>query len=110
MQNGILSISQKVYLKNVLKRFGTENCNGIRTPMEINLQLPKDENTCSTYTPYKELIGCLMYVALTSRPDLDASINFLSQFQSCATDIHYQHLKRILRYIKQTSNLKLIYQ
>lgn len=108
--NGTLFISQEAYLKNVLKRFGMENCKGTRTPMELNVQLPRDENAAKTSMPYKELIGCLMYVVLTSRPDLSASVNYLSQFQSCATDTHYQHLKRILRYIKQTAGLKLIYQ
>lgn len=110
IKKGTLFISQEAYLNNVLKRFGMANCKGASTPMELHLQLPREENATTTSMPYKELIGCLMYVVLTSRPDLSASVIYLSQFQSCATDTHFQHLKRILRYIKQTSNLKLVYQ
>lgn len=38
---GTLKISQRAYLEAVLKRFGMDNCNGISTPMEHGLNLPK---------------------------------------------------------------------
>lgn len=106
---GTLCINQNSYLRNVLRRFGMENCNGIATPMETGLKLEKTNENVTTSEPYKELIGCLTYVAMTSRPDLCASVNHFSQFQSCATDEHWKHLKRILRYIKSTIDLKLTF-
>ncbi|XP_062556749.1 uncharacterized protein LOC134221576 [Armigeres subalbatus] len=51
-----------------------------------------------------------MYVTVTSRPDLCMAVNYFSGFQSCATDEHYSHLKRVLRYIQGTLDLKLIYR
>lgn len=111
MKNGTMSISQKDYLVKVLQRFGMENCNGISTPMECSLKMLKPDvpESSSSPKPYRELIGCLMYVMMTSRPDLSAAVNYLSQFQSCATDEHWQHLKRVLRYIKQTIDIKMIF-
>jgi len=50
-----------------------------------------------------------MYAATTSRPDLCATIGYFSQFQGGATDEHWAHLKRALRYVKATLDLTLTY-
>ena len=109
MSKGILLLDQKLYLEDVLRRFKMENCKAVATPMERNLQLKTSTEDILTKQPYKELIGCLMYAAITTRPDLCAAVNYFSQFQCCATDDHWIHLKRILRYIKGTTNLRLKY-
>lgn len=109
---GYLELNQRAYLENVLKRFNMDSCNGISTPKECNLKLLKTDNrdtTVLTRHPYRELIGCLMYAATTTRPDLCATINYFSQFQAAATDEHWNHLKRVLRYVKGSLDLKLIY-
>jgi transposase InsO family protein len=110
IEKGILEISQTQYLMNVLKRFGMENCKPASTPMEPNLRLTRCSESEMTNQPYKELIGCLMYVMLTSRPDLCAAVNYFSRFQSCASDEHWNHLKRVLRYIKGSLTMKLVYE
>ncbi|KXJ78806.1 hypothetical protein RP20_CCG003504 [Aedes albopictus] len=51
-----------------------------------------------------------MYASLTSRPDLAATANYFSQFQACPTDEHWVHLRRVLRYVKGTLDLGLIYR
>ncbi|XP_053698976.1 uncharacterized protein LOC128745943 [Sabethes cyaneus] len=51
-----------------------------------------------------------MYVSLTSRPDLAAAVNYFSQFQACPNDENWVHLRRILRYVKATLELGLVYQ
>ncbi|XP_055623785.1 uncharacterized protein LOC129781873 [Toxorhynchites rutilus septentrionalis] len=73
--------------------------------------LRKGEEAERTDKPYRELIGCLTYVTLTSRPDLCAAVSYLSQFQSCPTEQHWvQHTKRVLRYIKGTLDLGLVFR
>lgn len=71
-----------------------ENCILISTPMECGLEY--------TNEPYRELVGSLMFVTLNSRPDLSACVNYFSRFMNCATETHWNHLKRILRYINET--------
>lgn len=51
-----------------------------------------------------------MYVMLCTRPDLCNSINILSRYQSCASEDLRRALKRVLRYIKGTINLSLIFK
>lgn len=48
-----------------------------------------------------------MYAMLTTRPDISASVNFCSRYQSYATEDQWNALKRILRYIQDTKELGL---
>lgn len=50
-----------------------------------------------------------MYVMLHSRPDISVAVNYFSRCQSIATDAHFEQLKRILRYLKATLDLSIIY-
>lgn len=50
-----------------------------------------------------------MYVMLASRPDLSFGINYLSRFQNCAAEMHWTCLKRILRYLRGTTDCELTY-
>lgn len=86
-----------------------DDCKPVHTPMEINLNLEKGDVNQKDDIPYRELIGCLTYATLTTRPDLCSSTNYFSRFQNCFTEEHYTYAKRILRYIKSTGDLKMIY-
>lgn len=109
MKTGSITLSQSQYLQNVLKKFGMEDSKPKSTPMEKSLHLEKgDENNCSK-CPYRELVGCLMYATVTTRPDLCAATGYLSRYQSCFDDRHFNHAKHILRYIKGTIDLKLVF-
>lgn len=57
--------------------------------------------------PYGELIGCLMYLVIGTRPDLSFAINLLSRYQDYTNDNHCNRLKHILRYLKSTARLGL---
>ena len=55
------------------------NCKPVSTPIEtnfINLDSSKD---LYKKVPYKELIGCLLYVTQTTRPDLCFAVNYFSR-------------------------------
>jgi hypothetical protein len=63
-------ISQTKYIREMLKRFGMEDCKPIITPMQISCKLSKDDD--SKYTnqrQYRSMIGSLLYVT-TSRPNV----------------------------------------
>lgn len=110
VDKGIVELSQQQYLQSVLKRFRMEDCKDIATPMEYGLKLESNEDLQLTDKPYRELIGCLMYGMLATRPDLCASISYFSRFQTNAQDDHWNYLKRVLRYVKGTLNAKMVYK
>lgn len=109
LERRILRISQRGFLENLLRRFNMHECKATSTPIECRLRLKKGEEAERTDKPYRELIGCLTYVTLTSRPDLCAAVSYLSQFQSCPSEVHWVHAKRVLRYIRGTLDLGLVF-
>lgn len=109
IEKGTIVLSQSKYLEKVLERFNMHDCKPKSTPMEKGLHLERgNENKCSEH-PYRELIGCLIYATVTTRPDLCAATGYFSRFQSCFDENHFNHAKRVLRYIRGTIDLKLVY-
>ena len=51
---------------------------------------------------FGELVGCLMYIANQTRPDISTAVGILSQFRAAPTTSHWNEGLRILRYLKDT--------
>ncbi|CAB0004906.1 unnamed protein product, partial [Nesidiocoris tenuis] len=86
-----------------------ENCKSIRSPMEINLRLEKPSDGNLPDVPYQSLIGSLMYLATSTRPDIAFSVSYLSQFNACYRNEHWNAAKRVLRYLSGTKKLRLTF-
>lgn len=106
----ILTFNQRKYILTILKKFDMENCNSVSTPIEPKLNLERGKEEKLTTKPYRELLGSLMYIMLGTRPDISFSLNYLSRFASCATDHHWKYLKRVLQYLKSTSDFELTFR
>lgn len=106
-ENGKMFFSQQVYLEKLLNRFSMNECKSSTTPMETKFISESSNDLFDK--PYRELIGCLMYLTQTTRPDLSFSVNFFSRFQSNPKEEHWSGLKRILRYIQGTKDFGLLF-
>ena len=111
---GTLTMSQELYANQILQRFSLEQCTGRSTPLEPGLQLSKDmaplteaEKQLMERTPYREAIGSLMYLMLSTRPDLAAAVQYLSRFANNPSPIHWAAVKRVFAYVQLTKSLKL---
>ncbi|XP_062013804.1 secreted RxLR effector protein 161-like [Rosa rugosa] len=103
-------ICQRKYAKEVLERFGMEKSNSSRNPIVPGFKLMKDESGVKVdATMYKQVVGCLMYLAAT-RPDLMYVISLISRFMGSPTELHMQAVKRVLRYLKGTVDLGILYK
>ena len=58
----------------------------------------------------QNVIGCLIYAILCTRPDLCYCVNLLSRFQTKNNLLVWELAKRILRYVNGTINLKLTFK
>ncbi|XP_063781316.1 uncharacterized protein LOC134929663 [Pseudophryne corroboree] len=59
--------------------------------------------------PYRNPIGSLMYASIGTRPDITHAVSRASQFANNPGRQHRIDVKRILRYLKGASSLKLIF-
>ena len=104
-----ISINQITYLKDVLQKFRMSDCKSIVTPLPLKVEYDALSSDEFCDAPCKNLIRCLMYTMLSTRPDLCFSINFLSRYQSKNMKGLWKYLEKVLRYVKGTLEMKLTY-
>lgn len=104
--NGLV-LTQRKYIMNILQETHMEGSNGVPTPMSTSLTLSvvKDSRVIDQ-SGYHRLVGKLQYLSLT-RPDISFTVNKLSQYLHCPQKHHWQAVKCLLRYLKQTASYGL---
>ena len=110
--DGTLTINQSDYVCGVLERFGMTECKPVSTPLETGkkfLKTPDDEDPVDTQQ-YQEIIGSLVYLSISTRPDIAEAVGKLSQHMGRPNNDHWVGAKRVLRYLKGTTKHGLIYR
>lgn len=117
LEEGEICMSQEKYTKEVLTRFNMENCKSVSTPLDPGTKLSKSmcpvnekEEQEANKLPYQNLIGSLMYLAVSTRPDIAHAVSVLSQFNSNFGEQHWAAAKRVLRYLKGTEKFALVFR
>ena len=105
-----LFVHQTAYTKRIISRFNMESCKPSPSPCDPNVKLSsfKEEKTDMDF-PYRAAIGSLLYLAVGSRPDIAFAVNTLHQYRAEPKAHHVTAVKRILRYLKNTASLGLVY-
>lgn len=60
-------------------------------------------------TYYMQIVGCLMYLTST-RPDMMFAVSVLSRYMEKPTQLHLQLAKRVLRYLRGTTEFGIFYK
>ncbi|KAG5883319.1 hypothetical protein JTB14_015275 [Gonioctena quinquepunctata] len=78
-------------------------------PLETGyFKIKENEAVLKNNNQYRKGIGSLLYLAVNTRPDIAASISILSRNIVNPTQNDWNELKRVMRYLKTTKNMKLI--
>ncbi|XP_070003535.1 uncharacterized mitochondrial protein AtMg00810-like [Nicotiana sylvestris] len=102
-------IHQQKHVNELLKRFKMEDSKEIDTSIATDTKLDIDEPASSVYQKlYRGMIGSLLYLT-SSRPDIVFSVGLCARFQANPKESHLNAVKRILRYLKGTTDLCLWY-
>ena len=111
-----VEISQRAYIEQLLERFNLQDIKPATTPLS-GIRLTQDD--CPTTdeekedminVPYASLVGALMYAAIGTRPDIAFAVGALSRFLSNPGRCHWNEAKRVLSYLKGTSNYAIKYR
>ncbi|GJY67037.1 retrovirus-related pol polyprotein from transposon TNT 1-94, partial [Tanacetum coccineum] len=88
-------INQSNYMFEILKKYGMETCDPVRTLIEIKDKLDLDQNeTLVDVTKYRSMIGALMYLT-SSRSDIVHATCLYARYQAKPTEKHLKEVKRI---------------
>ena len=112
----LFDLSQSTYIDKILKRFSMEQSKRGYIPMVSGITLSKSlcpqtqyERTRMNMIPYASAIGSIMYVRLYTRPDVSYALSVTSRYQSDPGMGHWVAIKYILKYLRRTKDVFLIY-
>ena len=112
----LLGLSQSTYIDKVLNRFKMQDSKRGALPMGHDVALSKtqcpktqDEQERMSRIPYASAIGSIMYAMLCTRPDVSYALSMTSRYQSTPGEAHWIAVKNILKYLRRTKDLFLVY-
>jgi len=102
-------LSQSKYCFDLLKKLKMEEINEVGTPIATNCLMDAYEaGQPVDSTKYRGLIGSLLYL-IASRPVIQFDVCLCTKFQANPKESHFKDAKRILKYLKGTTNVGLWY-
>jgi transposase InsO family protein len=99
-----LTISQTGMIKTLCTEFGQDDAKAKTSPLSVSLKLSQNEgyDLDTTTHPYCTLVGKLMFLAITTRPDIAYTVGALARFMAKPTTVHWQAAKGVVRYLAST--------
>jgi hypothetical protein len=99
-------------VEEMLEKFGMADCKPVGTPSDTSQKLltAKAHEVITGKVPFQEAVGSLLYLAQCTRPDIAFAVNNVSRFNNQHSDVHWMAVKRIFRYLRETTDLKLRYR
>ncbi|GJZ07335.1 retrotransposon protein, putative, ty1-copia subclass [Tanacetum coccineum] len=104
------------YIEKILKIYYMENSKRGTIPMQDKLKLSKSDGASTpaekrrmSNVPYASVVGSIIYVVRCTRPDVAFGQNITSRFQQNPGKLHWTTVKNILKYLRNTKDMFLVY-
>ena len=111
-RNGVLKLSQRKYVEQILEKFGQAQANVLSTPADPSVVLRKEDGSSKPVNPtfYQAIVGSLLYLALQTRPDIQYAVGSCARFCASPNESHLTAAKRIMRYLKGTQEYGIVFR
>ncbi|CAB1110066.1 unnamed protein product [Ectocarpus sp. CCAP 1310/34] len=108
---GTIFLSQEMYAKAVLDKFGMADAHSTKTPAEAGPISTVEEKVLSPEDTvyFRSATGSLLYLSRGSRPDITHSVMVLTKSMAKPGPKAMAKLKRVLRYLKGTTTIGITY-
>nr|GEZ45972.1 zinc finger, CCHC-type [Tanacetum cinerariifolium] len=93
----------------ILNTHNARNSGLARTPIDTSLHLSKNRGVSVSQLEYSRIIGMLMYLMTSTRPDLAYAISRLSRYTSNPSNAHWKAITRVLHYLRYNRDYGLHY-
>ncbi|GJU10984.1 putative RNA-directed DNA polymerase [Tanacetum coccineum] len=112
----LIRLCQNAYMDKILKRYKMDNSKRGHIPMQERLDLNKSQGAQTPIevnrmknVPYASAVGSIMYAVRCTRPDVAFAQNMTSRFQQNPGEPHWTAMKNILKYLRNTKDMFLVY-
>ncbi|GJS41150.1 retrotransposon protein, putative, ty1-copia subclass [Tanacetum coccineum] len=112
----LIGLCQNAYMDKILKRYKMDNSKRGHIPMQERLDLNKSQGAQTPNevnrmknVPYASAVGSIMYAVRCTRPDVAFAQNMTSRFQQNPGEPHWTAVKNILKYLRNTKDMFLVY-
>ena len=109
---GTMTLDQELYVTKALEKYGLAECRTAPTPEVVGAahQDPSEEQDRPTDRQrYMEIVGTLMYAAISTRPDIAHGVHYLASHMLNPTHLHMVAAERVMRYLAGTKDVGLIF-
>ena len=106
-----LALSQKKKIEELICDHDLFDSTEFYSPMSTTIDLNVSEHsTEAEVCKYQSIVGSLMYIASSTRPDIQYSTSKLAQYMAAPTKMHINAAVRVLKYLKTTKEVELVYK
>uniref|UniRef100_A0AAV1VKG7 Reverse transcriptase Ty1/copia-type domain-containing protein n=1 Tax=Peronospora matthiolae TaxID=2874970 RepID=A0AAV1VKG7_9STRA len=109
-EDGSVTMCQRRYVDDVLKRFGMDECKAVASPVDVSSRLVPSNSASKVDVPFREAVGALMHLTTATRPDIAYAVSFVSRFMEKPQEEHWVAVKRIFRYLQGTKMHGICYK
>ncbi|CAB1115195.1 unnamed protein product [Ectocarpus sp. CCAP 1310/34] len=103
---GTIEISQESYIRSVLERFNVVRTSSIpASPTVVNRSVMENEEAGDV--PFREVVGCAMWIASQTRPDISNVVRAVARHSHEPKLSHWKAAQKILNYLLGTAHLSL---
>lgn len=109
-KDGSVNLHQRDFTKKALKEFGLDNVNVVKAPAPMNIHdvITQELLEFDVKTMQKAL-GHLIHLATHTCPNIQFTVNLLSQFANKPSQSHWKMVKHVFRYLKGTKSIGLLF-
>ena len=96
------------FAENTAARFKVSS--GRNIPLSTGLKLEDfDKNATVGAWPFRELVGCLMWLANQTRPDIANAVRAVARYANQPREVHWRTAIGIFEYVFSTSDFDITF-
>jgi len=105
---GTIQLSNQQATQALLSQHSMSQCKPSSTPLPTGVKLQADDSAPAP-PGYSNLVGSLLYLSITTRPDIAQAVGALARYMSKLTVNHFNAAKHVIRYLAGTVNMGIVF-